>query len=425
MALDTDKFTVPDGAPAGGVQKMKSVTFGETLLEMQNANYKFPVTDGNAGDAITSDGSGGATFQPIPKASSIDSEFSNVTSTPPDSGTFRINNADEMLATIIYLHEIDSNGDNRGTFIGFAIKPGNILVLQSRSTPANFVAYDVVTNTDNGTYDSLAVNFIETSGAGLVDGDIYTISVLSGTGSVAETSSMQSGAISTQQTAPPPTRGMVWNNPTQDNATNLFISHESLQGVSNQQLLDVAGQVDSTVTLVQVGKPDNYQVWLITSVTPESGYVNYGVSFVASNGGNFVNLTTIAVGINSPGTVSTDATIAGDGSGSNPLSVVPSSPKHSTQTLTFDATQDWDVSVGTMATLNLSGNCTFDAPSNLQVGGEYVLILNTSSFNVTSWDSVFAWVGGNAPVLPASSKVVIVFKYDGTDLMGVMNGGFS
>lgn len=100
-------------------------------------------------------------------------------------------------------------------------------------------------------------------------------------------------------------------------------------------------------------------------------------------------------------------------------------PKHTTQTLTFDATQDWDVSVGTMATLTLTANCTFDAPLNLEAGGEYVLILNTSTFDVTSWDSVFSWVGGNAPVLPASSKVVIFFMYDGTDLMGVMNGGFA
>jgi len=110
---------------------------------------------------------------------------------------------------------------------------------------------------------------------------------------------------------------------------------------------------------------------------------------------------------------------------SDPRLTAGGSPEHSRQTLTFDATQDWDVSTGTMATLTLTANTTFDAPTNLVNGGEYVLILNTSTFDITVWASVFKWVGGDIPVLPAGSKVVIEFKYDGTDLMGVMNGGFS
>jgi len=107
------------------------------------------------------------------------------------------------------------------------------------------------------------------------------------------------------------------------------------------------------------------------------------------------------------------------------LGIGAGTPVHSRQTLTFDATQDWDVSTGTMATLTLTANATFDAPTNLVNGGEYVLVLNTSTFDITAWAAVFKWVGDNIPVLPASSKVVIEFKYDGTDLMGVMNGGFS
>lgn len=63
MALNTDKFIVPDGAP-GATQPMKSVTFGEALTLMGNGVLTWPKIGGNAGDVMTDDGAGNLSLQP-------------------------------------------------------------------------------------------------------------------------------------------------------------------------------------------------------------------------------------------------------------------------------------------------------------------------------------------------------------------------
>ena len=100
------------------------------------------------------------------------------------------------------------------------------------------------------------------------------------------------------------------------------------------------------------------------------------------------------------------------------ITAVPADP---TTTLTDGATVNWNMNNGTVATLTLGGNRTMAAPTNLSVR-TFILVLiqdGTGSRTVT-WNSVFKWPGGVAPVLStaAGAKDVISMFCDGTNLYG-------
>jgi hypothetical protein len=91
------------------------------------------------------------------------------------------------------------------------------------------------------------------------------------------------------------------------------------------------------------------------------------------------------------------------------------------QTLTDGATINWDTSLGQVAYITLGGNRTMAAPSNLKVG-TYILhvIQDGSGSRTITWNSVFKWPAGIAPVLstPAGRRDLFSFVCDGTNLYG-------
>ena len=91
--------------------------------------------------------------------------------------------------------------------------------------------------------------------------------------------------------------------------------------------------------------------------------------------------------------------------------------------LTFDATQDWALDANQVATLTLTANTIFDAPTQMVDGAFYSLIIiqdGTGGWTV-SWHTTFKWAGGTAPVVTttASAKDIFVFRSDGTNMYEV------
>lgn len=91
--------------------------------------------------------------------------------------------------------------------------------------------------------------------------------------------------------------------------------------------------------------------------------------------------------------------------------------------LTFDATQDWNLQTNQVCDLTLTGNTEFDAPTNMKDGGFYsITIIQDGTGNRTAtWNTVFKWAGGTAPTLTttASAKDIFVFRSDGTNMLEV------
>ena len=91
--------------------------------------------------------------------------------------------------------------------------------------------------------------------------------------------------------------------------------------------------------------------------------------------------------------------------------------------LTYDATQDWDLSTNQVCDLTLTGNTVFDAPTNIKDGGFYsiTIIQDGTGSRAAGGNTVFKWAAGTAPTLTttASAKDVFVFRGDGTNMLEV------
>ena len=91
--------------------------------------------------------------------------------------------------------------------------------------------------------------------------------------------------------------------------------------------------------------------------------------------------------------------------------------------LSFDATQDWALTANQVATLTLTGNTTFDAPTQMVDGSFYSLIIiqDGTGSRTASWNTVFKWAAATAPTLTttASAKDIFVWRSDGTNMYEV------
>lgn len=89
-------------------------------------------------------------------------------------------------------------------------------------------------------------------------------------------------------------------------------------------------------------------------------------------------------------------------------------------TLTDAATVAWDVSAAQVAKVTLGGNRAFGAPTNMQAGAFYGLLViqDATGSRVPSWNSVFKFPQAIAPTLTttANAKDFFVFRSDGTNM---------
>ena len=91
------------------------------------------------------------------------------------------------------------------------------------------------------------------------------------------------------------------------------------------------------------------------------------------------------------------------------------------QTLTDGATINWNVASGRVATVTIGASRTIAAPTNLKVGTYILSIIQggSGSYGIT-WNGVFKWTAGVAPVLTTTvgARDLFTFYSDGTNLYG-------
>jgi hypothetical protein len=130
-----------------------------------------------------------------------------------------------------------------------------------------------------------------------------------------------------------------------------------------------------------------------------NSYTNY----VGSSANSFANITYAPkISPTFTGTVTIDANIAN-------------------QILTDGSTINWNTSLGSVATVTLGGNRIIAAPTNLKIGSYILHIIQDGSGNRTvTWNSIFKWPAGVAPVLTttANRRDLFSFVCDGTNLYG-------
>lgn len=126
--------------------------------------------------------------------------FSATTTSPPNSGQVRLNNALPASATSIFIHETDRNSNNVASVLA-ALTVGSAIMILDESDPTAYALYTISSNTDNGIDRTIGVTAIA-AGVGTFSGSVLLTFAMKGdtgaTGSVSSATSLtltEQGAI--------------------------------------------------------------------------------------------------------------------------------------------------------------------------------------------------------------------------------------
>jgi len=128
---------------------------------------------------------------------------------------------------------------------------------------------------------------------------------------------------------------------------------------------------------------------------------------------NYLDLTTL-------GTSAASKVLSAD---ANSLTKITGAAYFEEATLTFDATQDWDVRTSPVAKVTLTANVDFDAPSNPTTGQfiSIVCIQDGTGSRTIAWNAVFEFAGDEAPTATTTADKgdLFSFRYNGAKWLEV------
>ena len=128
---------------------------------------------------------------------------------------------------------------------------------------------------------------------------------------------------------------------------------------------------------------------------------------------NYNDLTTL-------GTSAASKVLSAD---SNNLTKITGAAYFEEDTLTFDASQDWDVRASPVAKVTLTANVVFDTPSN-PTTGQFISILciqDAGGSNTIGWNAVFEFAADTAPTATTTGDQgdLFSFRYNGAKWLEV------
>ena len=132
-------------------------------------------------------------------------------------------------------------------------------------------------------------------------------------------------------------------------------------------------------------------------------------------GGTNVSATAAEINYSDLATLGTSAASKVLSADANNLTKITGGVYLEEDTLSFDATQDWDVRASPVAQVTLTANVTFDLPSN-PTTGQYISILciqDGTGSRTISWNAAFEFTGGTAPTATttAGKGDLFTFRY--------------
>jgi len=167
----------------------------------------------------------------------------------------------------------------------------------------------------------------------------------------------------------------------------------------------------SSATVLSIGATD--EIDLTATAIDINGTCDISGTF--SLAGTNVTATATELNYSDLATLGTSAASKVLSADSNNLTKITGGVYLEDDTLTFDATQDWDVRASPVAAVVLTANVTFDAPSN-PTTGQYISILciqDGTGSRTIAWNAVFEFTGGTAPTATttAAKGDLFTFRY--------------
>jgi cytoskeletal protein CcmA (bactofilin family) len=140
-------------------------------------------------------------------------------------------------------------------------------------------------------------------------------------------------------------------------------------------------------------------------------------------GGTNVSATAAEINYSDLATLGTTAASKVFSADANNLTAISGAVVLTEDTLSFDATQDWDVRASPVAKVTLTANVTFDAPTN-PTTGQYISILciqDAGGTNTIAWNAVFEFTGDTAPTATTTGARgdLFTFRYNGAKWLEV------
>jgi len=130
-------------------------------------------------------------------------------------------------------------------------------------------------------------------------------------------------------------------------------------------------------------------------------------------GGTNVSATAAELNYSDLATLGTSAASKVLSADSNNLTKITGGVYLEEDTLSFDATQDWDVRASPVAQVTLTANVTFDLPSN-PTTGQYISILciqDGTGSRTIAWNAAFEFTGGTAPTATTTAGKADLFTF--------------
>ena len=203
-----------------------------------------------------------------------------------------------------------------------------------------------------------------------------------------------------------------------DSADDLIIGHGSTVGSSpaisideSQNVTIADGSIDFNIASHDTSNGLKLGGTLVSATAAELNIMD-GVTSTAAEI-NYSDLATL-------GTTAASKVFTAD---ANNLTAISGAVVLTEDTLSFDATQDWDVRASPVAKVTLTANVTFDAPSN-PTTGQYISIVciqDGTGSRTIAWNAVFEFKDDTAPTATttASKGDMFTFRYNGSKWLEV------
>ena len=203
-----------------------------------------------------------------------------------------------------------------------------------------------------------------------------------------------------------------------DSADDLIIGQGSTVGTNpaisideNQNVTIADGSIDFNIASHDTSNGLKLGGTLVSSTAAELNILD-GVTSTAAEI-NYSDLATL-------GTTAASKVFTAD---ANNLTAISGAVVLTEDTLSFDATQDWDVRASPVAKVTLTANVTFDAPSN-PTTGQYISIVciqDGTGSRTIAWNAVFEFKDDTAPTATttASKGDMFTFRYNGSKWLEV------
>ena len=203
-----------------------------------------------------------------------------------------------------------------------------------------------------------------------------------------------------------------------DSADDLIIGHGSTVGSSpaisideSQNVTIADGSIDFNIASHDTSNGLKLGGTLVSATAAELNIMD-GVTSTAAEI-NYSDLATL-------GTTAASKVFTAD---ANNLTAISGAVVLTEDTLSFDATQDWDVRASPVAKVTLTANVTFDAPSN-PTTGQYISIVciqDGTGSRTIAWNAVFEFKDDTAPTATTTANKgdLFTFRYNGSKWLEV------